>query len=282
MRKVAKYSMIALLAICLAGRIGSVRAADEPATTPPVVSQPVEVQTYPTQEEDKWQFTSPLFFWFMGMSGNVAANGTGADVNMRPGDISEHAEGSFVGFFQLAKPQYGFYLQPNYLKIGTELDDPSVQGNIHVQTWILEAAGFYRIWKSDTERPAELFAVGGLRYWNIHTTGTINGSPIGRTGWLLDPMLGLRFKEYLTQRVHVWCQGDVAGFDISSDSSRFSWQIMPLIGYDFTMPVIKKPSTVFGGYRWLAFQKFKGGAGADSGAHLVFEGAIVGLNVDLF
>jgi hypothetical protein len=73
-------------------------------------------------------------------------------------------------------------------------------------------------------------------------------------------------------------QADVGGFGLSAQTSRFSWQIEPLLGIDFTMPVVKFPSTAFGGWRWLDDQHVQG----SNSYHIMLDGLVVGLNVMLF
>jgi hypothetical protein len=111
------------------------------------------------------------------------------------------------------------------------------------------------------------------------TSAKVSG---GETETLYDPIVGLRYQQYFTPKLHVWVQGDVGGFDIGQDTSRFAWQVWPLLGYDFTMPVIKKPSTFFAGYRLLDSQNHQGSGADEQGYHLLFHGVTVGLNVELF
>jgi hypothetical protein len=271
--------MIGLGAVCLSGLLRSARADDVT-----VASAPVAAPSAAGQDEDKWKFTSPLYLWGSGVNGDINFNGNSVHVDLPFDKVLDHIDLSIQVYAELSKPQYGFYAQPNYLKLSADGSEGPIKVNDDLQLWIVEFGGFYRIWHSDSDRPANLYALAGGRYWNIHNDLTIK-NPLGNTSvasttWMMDPIVGLRFTEYFTKRLHVWMQADVGGFGISEDTSRFSWQVMPLLGYDFTMPVIKKPSTVFAGWRQINVQYLNGG-GANS-FDITFSGVLVGLNVNLF
>jgi hypothetical protein len=240
-----------------------------------------------TDTSDKWTFNSPLYVWLAGVNGDLTIRGQSAHLDLSPTDVLNHLDVSFMGYFELAKPQFGFYAQPNYMKLSADGSaGPHIKANDDLQLWIVEFGGFYRIWQSSSDRPAELYAVAGGRYWNVHNELTLK-SPLGNTSgagttWLMDPIVGLRFQEYFTKRLHVRVQGDVGGFGISDDTSRFSWQLLPTVGYDFTMPVIKKPSTVFVGWRQINVQHLSGSGASKKSFDLNLEGALIGLNVQLF
>jgi hypothetical protein len=123
-------------------------------------------------------------------------------------------------------------------------------------------------------------ALAGARYWNVKTeldiTGPVTFSGEG-TVELFDPMIGLRARKYLTDKLSLSVRGDIGGFDLSEDTSRFSWQIVPLIGYDFN-----KYFTAFAGYRLLATDYREGSGANENGANIKMHGVLIGFNFDLF
>ena len=269
-------------AVCLSGLVVRTYAQEITATTEPALAAPPV-----SQDEDRWAFNAPLYMWAAGMSGNVTVKNRSANFDLSFTDIYDHLDVGFMGYFELAKPQYGFYVMPIYDALTADGGVGNLSAELKTQLWIVEAGGFYRIWKSAADRPASLYAVAGGRYWNLHNNLTITDPVLGdqsvsTTTWLCDPIVGLRFREYLTSKVHVWVQTDVGGFGISEHTSRFTWQVMPLLAYDFTMPVIKKPSTVFAGWRWLNIQNVNSSNGEKNAIHLDMSGVVVGLNVQLF
>lgn len=274
--------IVVMAAVCLTGLLMPVHAEEITSATAPQMAQQAEE----SQDPDKWTFNSPLYVWLAGVNGGISVKGRSAHLDLSPTDILNHLDVSFMGYFELAKPQYGFYAEPLYMKLSADGGAGHIKANDDLQLWIAEFGGFYRIWASDSDRRASLYALAGGRYWNVHNKLTVkdplNKVNVAGTVWMMDPIVGLRFEEYFTKRLHAWVQADVGGFGISDDTTRFSWQVTPLLGYDFTMPVIKKPSTVFAGWRQLNVQYINTTEATKQSFDLTLQGVLVGLNVQLF
>ena len=282
MKKFAKYKMIALMsAVSLTGPLASIRANDAIPTPELSAGEPAA-----EQDANKWKFTSPLIFWLPAMNGTVSAKGRSADVDLSMSQIADHTDVGFVGFFDVSNDRFGIYAQPNYMKISGDVSSDSGSASLETQLWIVETAARYSFWKWEGNHPGSLAALAGLRWWQLHNEltiqtegGTFSGA---ETKSLYDPIVGLLYQQYFTPKFHVRVQGDVGGFDLGNETSRFAWQVWPLLGYDFTMPVINKQSTVFAGYRLLNSQRHEGSGADERGYHLLFHGVTVGLNVVLF
>ncbi len=248
------------------------------------------LQPAENQQKDRWTFNSPLFMWIAGLSGNVTAHGRTANVDASASDILKHADFGFQGYFELAKPRYGFYAEPIYMKLSDnahgEITGVPVNAQVSSETWIVEFGAFYKVFDWQGDHRGSVAAVAGGRYWNLHNSITLSGAGTSIHGSqsleLIDPIIGVRYEQYITKKLRFWFQSDVGGFDISDDQSRFSWSTLPLLGYDFTMPVIRKRSTVFAGYRVLSFQHTEGSGANKNAYHLSMEGAVVGLDIVLF
>jgi hypothetical protein len=282
MNTTLKHAVLAAIAVvCLTGIATSVRA-DETNAAAATSNEMVSRGMTPLSSgegDDKWTFNSPLYAWGIALNGTVNHQGDTIHVSQSFSDLFQHLDKGFTAYFELAKPQYGFYVNPNYFELTWNSSGSGNDYRLTTQLWIIEAAGYYRIWHMEGDRPAGLYVVGGARYWNIHNN--LHEETVGAdasTKWLLDPMLGLRFKEFITPRFHIGAQTDIGGFDLAGQTSRFSWQLMATAGWDFTMPVVKFPSTVFLGWRQINDQK----SNNNNGYNLNFSGMLVGLNVSLF
>jgi hypothetical protein len=280
-----------LTAVFLTGSLARVQADEAAAPVAPTAEpQANSFSSSAGNDPDKWVFSSPLYIWAIGLTGTATLKGNNLNVDQSFTDLMDHMDQGFTAYLQLSKPQYGFYVNPNYyaLNFGGKLGGS--HANLDLQLFILEMGGYYRVWNYEGTRPAQLSVVGGARYWNLHENlhakalgTTPNDKSFANSDWLLDPFIGLRFNEALTDRVHIMAQTDVGGFNLAGQTSRFSWQLMGLIGYDFTMPVVKFPSTVFAGWRQINVQKTSGSSTVNQDAfNLNFSGIMVGLNVKLF
>ncbi len=297
MNNTTKHALTAIVAtISLTALSMSARGDDQttppapivggPSTTPEFAAQPLQLeQPAPVVEDkDKWSFTSPLLFWFPALKGSATAKGRTADVDLDMGDIANHTDVGWVAFFDLSKDRFGVYVQPNYLKISGDAKSGGTSASLETQLWIVETAAHYNFWEWGGDYHGSLAGVGGLRWWQVHNDLKVKNptASAGETTSLYDPFFGLLYNQYYTPKFHVRVQADVGGFDLGRDTSRFAWQVWPLLGYDFTMPVIKKPSTFFAGYRLLDSQHHTGSGANEQGYHLLFHGVTVGFNVMLF
>lgn len=230
---------------------------------------------------DKWQFISPAYLWMSGLEGDVTVKGNTAEIDMGFDDIFEHTDVGIQVYLEVRKEKFGFFVQPNYLKLSADGTGP-LGGDVELEQtwWIVEFGGFYQIVNTGGERPLTVDAIAGARYWDIKTeldiTGAFSFSGESSTS-LFDPIIGLRARKYLTEKLSVSVRGDVGGFDLSDDTSNFSWQIVPLVGYDFN-----KYFSAFAGYRLLATDFSSGSGATEKGADIQMHGALLGFNFDLF
>jgi hypothetical protein len=233
---------------------------------------------------DQWRFTVAPLLWAAEINGNVTLRGNTADINVNPGKLLQHTEAAMMVYLEVDKDKFGWYAQPNYMKLGAS-GNGSGEITQHfnfsdtLKIWIVESAFTYQLVQTEEKNPLTLDAYAGVRYWNVYNNltirdnlGTILGNPSG-TIQLTDPIIGLRMQKYLTDKFSVGLRGDVGGFGIAEHSSEFSWQAVGMLGYDFT-----KNFTLNAGYRALGIQKENGSGASQNGANLNFFGAIVALN----
>ncbi|HTD86035.1 MAG TPA: hypothetical protein VK850_05620, partial [Candidatus Binatia bacterium] len=132
------------------------------------------------------------------------------------------------------------------------------------------------------DRPFTLDVLAGVRYWNIDTEVNIHGEgPLGRDRTIgslfevTDPIIGVRFHEYLTPKLGIAIRGDVGGFHLSEgDTSDFSWQAIGMFGYD-----LGTRFTLLAGYRALGVKTDEGTGSSAKGVDLIFQGIVLGLQV---
>ena len=85
-------------------------------------------------------FSSPL--WGPSISGNATVRGQQADVDVGVGKILKHTDGMLMIGFELRKNNFGFYAQPNWLKLDAEVTRGPLSGNDQIQLWVVDAGGF--------------------------------------------------------------------------------------------------------------------------------------------
>jgi len=229
--------------------------------------------------KDPWHFSFAPLAWGPGVSGNVTVRGQQASVDVGLDTLLDHLKGIAMFDFELSKGKFGFYAQPNWIKLEADGNAGPLSANDEMKMWIVDAAFFYQVAKWGEQKPVTLDALAGVRYWNINNDLTLNGSHGvinfngSSTSSLIDPIIGLRTQIYLTRKLSLRLHGDVGGFDVSSDSSNLSWQALGMLGYDFT-----RYFSLYAGYRALSVDKHTGSASSQKGADLILHGGILGLD----
>src|SRR5262245_20120434 len=231
---------------------------------------------------DRWQFISTPFLWGTGIEGDITRRGITVNVDLGFDDLLDVTEYGFQTYLELRKRKFGFYAAPSYLKLSGDADSKLGSADFEQHFWLVEGGGFYNLIHTRSERPFTLDAYAGVRYWNIDTTVEIKGAgrrgadlEFGGTVDVIDPIIGLRMRQYLTKKLSLGVRGDIGGFGISeTDTSDFSWHATALVGYD-----ISKKFTVYGGYRVLDIETDHGSGSSKRGVDLTFQGALLGLQI---
>jgi hypothetical protein len=233
-----------------------------------------ELQPAAEPAPDPWHFTLAPLLWASAVDGNVTVRGHKANVDTSFSDVVNHLDGALMLYLELRKKKFGFYAQPNYMKLSADGDAGPLSANDTMKIWIVEAGGFYQIGEWGQEKPLTLDATIGVQYLSLHNELTLKGAggvinfKGSDTMDLIDPMIGLRVRKYLTTKLSLNIQGNVGGFDVSDHSSDLSWQAVGMLGYDFT-----KHFSLYAGYRALSVRKDSGQKGVD----LLLNGMLLGL-----
>jgi hypothetical protein len=230
--------------------------------------------------DDNWKWTIVPYAWMAGIDGDVTILGQKADVDIGFSDIWDNLD--FAGMLQLEvqKRRFGLFAQPNYFKVSDKGDVQGISVDLTTEAWIVEFGGTYRLaeWSGRGEHPGSFDLLLGGRYWSLSNKINVAIPVLGvaenrkRDSNLIDPMVGLRLGTYLSKRVYFRLRGDAAGFDVSSNSSKISWQGIALIGYDFSKTV-----SIAGGYRVLTVDEEKDTGAPGNEIDLTFDGPVVGL-----
>jgi hypothetical protein len=228
---------------------------------------------------DPWRFDFSIIGWGPSINGDVTVHGHQATVDESARDLLDDLKGIAMLGFEVRKEKFGFYAQPNWIKLETDASVGPLEGTFESELWIVDAAGFYQIHKWGEERPLTLDALAGVRYWHIKNELRVNGSggvvnfDSSDSNYLIDPIVGLRAKMYFTRKFSVSLHGDVGGFDASDHSSDLSWQAVGTLEYDFC-----RTFSLSLGYRALSVDKGSGSGSDVRGMNAILHGPLLALN----
>ena len=260
MKALKGFGCLVLGAVILATTITPTRAADD--------------------EPDRWRFITAPYVWGSGMEGDATIRDIDIDIDLGFDDILDATEIGFQTYLELRKQRFGFFAAPSYLKLSGDADAGPLSADFDQEWWTVEGGGFFNLVHTPgDDTPFTLDLIAGLRYWNVNTEVSVEGGgPLGvdlevdNTFEILDPIIGLRMKEYITRKLSISIRGDVGGFGISDgETSDFSWQAIGLLGYD-----LSRRFTVMAGYRALGIDAQEN---SGNSFDVIFQGIMAGLQI---
>ena len=231
-------------------------------------------------DPDPWRFTIAPLLWGAGVDGDITVGGRMAHVDVGFDKIIRHTDLGFMAYFEARKNIFGFYAQPDYLKLSGDGSAGPLNASFTQKLWIVEAGAFVQMLKCGEERPLTVDALFGGRYWSVNNELSIEAPPLGssfngtKTSSLIDPLVGLNVRQYLTKKFSVLVRGDIGGFDISDSTSKLSWQAIAMLDYDLC-----RNFSLFGGYRALALDEKSGSGTGTRGADIIMNGVLLGLQI---
>jgi hypothetical protein len=220
-----------------------------------------------------WEFSVIPYGWLMGIDGTVTVKGNKTDVDVTFSDILDNLD--FAGEVQLEarKGRWGMFLQPNYMKVSDDGKTRGIETDTTLQVLFMEFGGFYRAreWTigGDSRKPVTLDVLAGGRYWDFKTEidlrDPVSGTRIDETkrNDFVDPFIGFRLGVSLAESLMLNLRWDIGGFDMTSESSNFTWNALAVLGYE-----VSKVTTLYAGYRGLGIDH--------NNADLTIYGPLVG------
>ncbi len=220
---------------------------------------------------DTWTFRVTPYAWATSLSGHTTIKGFTTDIDASFFDILRHTQFP-KGLFEVAafgEARYGRFAiltDIAYLKLGIGVNESrsrnigqlatlgiGASAGLTVQMVVAELAAAYEVahWGA-TMSPGsgtalDLYA-GGRLWWQqgdarLTVSGTLAGlgpfglkfngdgtlSAEGTKQWI-DPVIGARLRHQFAPGLNLIVSGDVGGFDVGS---RFSWQALAALDYDF-------------------------------------------------
>ena len=274
---------------------------------------PMKAIASPAPILNPWTFSATPYAWVTLMHGSVTVKGRTADVDVGYSDLWDIVKQSeipddlalFMASFELRNGRFSIFNDLVYLKIALDANAVRTRGvdalgasvgvsaGMKQQMVIDELAATYEVahWGSNATPGSgtAIDIIGGGRLWWMQTdasialTGTANigdltvsgGRAIAGSGSIdwVDPLVGARLRHQFVPGLNLTVSGDVGGFDVGS---RFSWQALAAVNYDF----YKSKSVVWSGmlgYRALYVDYMRGSGTTRFEYDMTMHGPILGV-----
>lgn len=206
------------------------------------------------------------YFWLLGADGDISIGGFDTHIDFNFIDVVDDSDRIVPLMAEIAVDfeSWSIYLNTTYA--GVELNNVSgTLGPLQRTADITASLGWFELGAvlplirpeaGHKDSSFELDTYGGLRLTYMDIERNINtssgGVPSGAESrddselWL-DPFIGLRARQNLSERWSLAVLGDIGGFGVGSE---FSWQAMA--GLRWSFKIAEHPSLLFLGYRALA------------------------------
>lgn len=228
---------LAAIIVVLCGVTTSV-AADIPQEAP-------NAEAVNERIESAWEISiSPIYGWVPGMNGSVAVFGQPkVDIDVTPIDILQNLdqfldvlEGAYFGAGQVRHGDFGIAWDLVYIDVFStdQIGGDFVSGTLDVGFTLTMATllGTYRLHETPT---SHIDAVVGARISDINLNVGVTLGPgclvCAKDGdtWV-DPVIGVKGRRSLSERVYIDGWAMIGGFGVSSD---LLWDAYGAIGYEF-------------------------------------------------
>ncbi|MFK7852052.1 MAG: hypothetical protein AB8D78_13840 [Akkermansiaceae bacterium] len=211
-----------------------------------------------TTTEGGLEITLGLYAWGAGVDGDTGFGGFVAPVDISFSDILSSLDMTAMGMLELRKGPWMFQLEGLYLKNSIESQPFTTAGGgpftaeLVARTTRVQPMIGYRVVENESTK-VDLLA--GAVYYDISNQLSFRGVGApprvsGGDDWI-DPMVGVRVVQRVSERVIFSGRADIGGFGVNSD---LAWQLVGMFGYE-----LKDSINLFAGWRHAAVDYDKNG-----------------------
>jgi hypothetical protein len=231
-----------------------------------------------TPNSKDWEFVLIPYAWLTSISEDIVVNGRGTDTHATFIDLLKHLDIAAMIYGEvLWKRKLGFFADSVFAKLAINKDvtlrhSGSLRAGLQTSLFIQEFGGLYRVgtWPVGSpynefvqkSKPSFTFDIlAGGRYWHLKNKLDIRG-PLGILSAQIDQsqnwfdfIVGGRGRLEFYKKLFLELRTDIGGFDLSF-SSKFSWNVLAVVGYELPWYRI----TPLIGYRAL-YDNYANGSG---------------------
>ena len=223
--------------------------ADQSPTAPaPVLIAQTAGAAAPDASPSGWQFRFAPYLWATRVRASLAVGPVHRDLTVDFVDIVPQLHFAAAGHFEATWHAWTGFLDVNYSSVGKSETQQGVSVSTGLQNGMVEFGGTYLLGPVALGAAGTLTIeplVGGRFIW-VHTSlSSPNQKPTGSAD-VIDPMVGGRITYHLTDTVALWFRGDVAGFGISDDQTKLTYNLLGGLEWRFS-----RPASAILGWRYM-------------------------------
>lgn len=201
-----------------------------PAIAGTTIPSLTDTATATATTEGGWRYGTSVYIWATDLSGDMTVHGKTVPVDIGFDKLLEHIDLAFMGTFEFGKDRWSVLSDLFYAKLSAENNILRSSTETELEQLIGNLAVTYRWIDTGTTR-FDTYAGARLNWMetdvDIHRPTGKTWSGSGDQTWI-DPIVGVRFQQDLTDKFFFRVVGDIGGFGVSSD---ITWQAMAAFGY---------------------------------------------------
>lgn len=231
-------------------------------TTVPSLTSPTPMAT----TESGWHWRVGLNGWIQAVEGDVTVRGRNVDVDWGMDDVLDNLDFAAMGVVEVGRGRWSFVADVDYAELSGSMNTRLTYDTLDLKQFIgnfvvaynvvdngtthFDAYAGARVNSVDMDVSIDLIGPGGLKTRNFDASG--------RETWV-DPIIGARVQQELSDKFFLRAAGDIGGFGVSSD---FTWQAAAMFGYR-----VCENANVVLGYRGIGTDYSDGGTGFNCTNH---------------
>lgn len=223
---------------------------------------PALTNTQPVaSSESGWEVRAALYGWGTMLDGDVTLRGIDAPVDVGFDEVLDNLDYAVMGVVEIGRGKWSFMADLFFAQLGTSGSERALDYETQLNQFMGNFTVIYNV-IDDPRMRFDVFAGARVNSMDLdldiqtNRLGTFSGS--GSKTWV-DPVIGARFQQELSDRFFIRALADIGGFGVSSD---LTWQALAALGYHIT-----DAASVAIGYRGLGTDYEDGDFGYDVISH---------------
>lgn len=203
----------------------------------------------PVPDTSDWRFTTAIYGWGAGLSGDVGVFGLPVqNVDLPFSDLVQSLDFAFMGLAEARKGRFMMGIDVTYTNVGDTVKSPIANPFIEKidatnSSLMLTGLVGYGIYDTDMAR---LDLVAGARMWSVNNDfkvkgGLLDGVEKSDGATWVDPLVGAKLRVDVLPDVYISSWAMIGGFGAGSE---LMWDLMGGAGYRFN-----DNFSLFAGYR---------------------------------
>jgi hypothetical protein len=240
-----------------------------PATAGTTVSS-LTTPTPMATTESGWHWRVGLDAWVQALNGDVTVKGRNVDVDFGMDDTLSNLDFAAMGVVEVGCGRWSFVADLNYAEISGDTSFKGAVVDIDADLELDQFIGNFVVAYNVMENESTRFDVyGGVRVNYLSMDLDVDFARIpdrhrsGSETWV-DPIIGVRLQQELSDKFFFRAAGDIGGFGAASD---LTWQALAMFGYR-----INDRADVVLGYRGIGTDYESGDFGYNVTNHGPFLG----------